>query len=188
VPLPVRRTERPRQMTERWDPFRELDDLHGRMEQLMQSIWGGTRGRERPDEEAPLWVPDVDIEETDDAWIVEAEVPGVNREDVNVEVRDSELMITGEIKERERAGVLRRRTRRVGRFEYRVTLPGDADPDRIEATLDDGILTLRVPKPEQARPRRIEVRPGSGAEAGAGEIAGPAGTGAGAGTGAAAGT
>jgi HSP20 family protein len=163
-------------MTERWDPFRELDDLHGRMEQLMQGIWGGSRGRDRPGE-AALWVPDVDIEETEDAWIVEAEVPGVNREDVNVEVRDSELMITGEIKDRERTGVLRRRTRRVGRFEYRVTLPGDADPERIEASLDDGILMLRVPKPEQARPRRIEVRsrgeqmgeiaaPGGGAEPG----------------------
>ena len=99
------------------------------------------------------WVPAVDIEETDDAWLVEAEVPGVRKEDVNVEVRGSELSISGEIKERERKGILRRRTRRTGRFDYRVTLPGEADPEGIDASLDDGVLTVRVPKPERTRPR-----------------------------------
>jgi HSP20 family protein len=104
----------------------------------------------------------VDIEETEDAWIVEAEVPGAKSEDVNVEVRDSEVAITGDIKERERKGILRRKTRRVGRFEFRVTLPGKTDPDKVEAQLDDGVLTLRIPKPEVARPRHIEVRSGNG--------------------------
>ena len=77
---------------------------------------------------------------------------------VNVELRDSELVITGEIKERERNGILRRRTRRTGHFEYRVVLPGQATDEGIEANLHDGVLTVRVPKPEQSRPRRIEVK------------------------------
>jgi HSP20 family protein len=107
------------------------------------------------------WAPPVDIVETDDAWIVEAELPGVDRDDVSVEVRDSELSISGEIKERERQGILRRRTRRVGAFDFHVTLPGQADTEHVEATLRDGVLTVRVPKPEQARSRRIEVKPQS---------------------------
>lgn len=67
-------------------------------------------------------------------------------------------MIRGEIKEKERTGVLRRRTRRTGQFEYRVALPGPVDEEHIEANLHDGVLTVRVPKSEQARARRIEVK------------------------------
>jgi HSP20 family protein len=104
------------------------------------------------------WEPLADIEATEDAWVVEAELPGVDRKDVNVEVRDSELIITGELKEKERKGVVRRRTRRTGRFEYRITLPSQSNPERVEANLHDGVLTVRVPKAEQAKPRRIEVK------------------------------
>ena len=104
-----------------------------------------------------IWVPAVDIEETDDAWVVEAEIPGAKREDVNVEVHENELVVAGEIKDKERKGVLRRRTRRVGQFEYRVTLPGEVDADRIDASLDNGVLVVRVPKPERTQPRRVEV-------------------------------
>lgn len=110
---------------------------------------------------ASAWTPPVDVIETDDAWIVEAELPGVDRDDVTVEVRDSELSISGEIKEREREGILRRRRRRVGAFDFQVTLPGQADTEHVEATLRDGVLRVRVPKPDQARPRRIEVKPES---------------------------
>jgi HSP20 family protein len=152
--LPVRHRDtveaRPAQ---RWDPFRELEQLHNEMGELMQSALapaGVANGG--------AWIPVADIEETEDAWIIEAELPGVDRKDVNVEMRDSELVISGEIKQKERKGVLRRRTRRVGQFEYRVVLPGETDPENIEATLHDGVLTVRVPKSEQARPRRIEVK------------------------------
>jgi HSP20 family protein len=151
--LQVRRSSPATRTPQRWDPFRELEDLQSRTEQLLESVWSGT-----PVTNGGLWSPSVDIEETDDAWIVEAEVPGVKREDVNVDLRDSELIIAGDIKERERKGILRRRTRRTGRFEYRVMLPGDADPERVEASLHDGVLTVRVPKPERAQPRRIEVK------------------------------
>jgi HSP20 family protein len=141
----------------RFEPFRDFEELQDRMNQLVESAWSGGQVDDAP----RPWVPSVDIEELDDAWIVEAELPGVDKRDVDVELRDSELTIAGEIKERERKGILRRRTRRTGRFEYRVTLPGPADPEGIDARLDDGILTVRVPKPEQARPRRIAVKSGA---------------------------
>jgi HSP20 family protein len=148
--LPVRRRDTAPQPIQRWDPLRELQGLQEQLAQLMQSSSDGNGG-------APF-IPLVDIEETEDAWIVEAEVPGVKPEDVNVEVRGSELAISGEIKEREREGILRRRTRKTGEFDYHITLPGDADAENIEADLRDGVLTVRIPKPEQERPRRIDVR------------------------------
>lgn len=153
--VPARRSASSSSVAERWDPVHELEELHGRIGQLMQSALGGPAFGN-----GGAWSPPVDIEETEDAWVVEADLPGVKRDDVEVELRDSELIITGEIKEKERKGILRRRTRRVGRFDYRVTLPGEADPEKIEAVLDGGVLTVRVPKPEQARPRRIEVKSG----------------------------
>lgn len=147
--LPVRRNT---QLTG-WDPLREFENLTGRMNELLESTFG-------PLNTAPGalgWSPATDIEETDDAYLVEADLPGVKREDLSVELRESELVISGELKERERTGVLRRRSRRTGRFEYRVTLPGDADADKVEATLRDGVLTVRVPKTAKAQPRRIEI-------------------------------
>ncbi|MEA2319321.1 MAG: hypothetical protein QOD44_3510 [Solirubrobacteraceae bacterium] len=138
----------------RLHPFPELQALQEQMGDLMQQMTSNGSG-------AP-WVPLMDIEETEDAWIVEAEVPGASRDDIDVEVGDSELVVTGEIKERERKGILRRKTRRVGRFEFRVSLPGQTDPGNVQADLDDGVLTIRIPKPEAARPRRIEVRSGQG--------------------------
>jgi HSP20 family protein len=150
--LPVRRRDTAPRPVQRWDPFRELEGLQDQLAQLMQ--------RAQPDGDGGVipFVPLVDIEETEDAWIVEAELPGVRPEDVNVEVRGSELAISGEIKEREREGILRRRMRKTGEFDYHITLPGDADPEQIEAKLHDGILSVRIAKPEQERPRRIDVK------------------------------
>jgi HSP20 family protein len=148
--LPVRRRDTAPQPVQRWDPFRELEGLQDQLSQLLQ--------RTGPDGGSVPFIPLVDIEETEDAWIVEAELPGVKAEDVNVELRGSELAISGEIKEREREGILRRRTRKTGEFDYHITLPGDADPDQIEAKLHEGILTVRIAKPEQERPRRIDVK------------------------------
>lgn len=150
--LLARRPSQPAALTERWDPARDLGDLHQQMERIMGEILTGSV----PGDGA-IWEPPVDIEETDDAWIVEAELPGAEQDDVDVEVRENELVVAGEIKEKERKGILRRRTRRVGQFEYRVTLPGEVDADRIDASLDHGVLRIRVPKPERTQPRRIQV-------------------------------
>jgi HSP20 family protein len=103
------------------------------------------------------WSPLVDVEETDDAYVFEVDLPGVRREDVDAEVDASQLRIAGEVRERERTGVLRHHARRTGRFEYRSTLPEEVDAERIEASLSDGVLTVRVPKSERSQPRRIEI-------------------------------
>jgi HSP20 family protein len=137
----------------RWGPFQELEQLNEQMGRLMDSVWSPIgAGNEA------AWMPLADIEETEDAWVIEADLPSVDRKDVNVELRDSELIVTGEIKEKERKGVLRRRARRTGQFEYRVTLPGKANAEKIDANLHDGVLTVRVPKSEKERPRRVEVK------------------------------
>jgi HSP20 family protein len=146
----VRRRDLAAPPIQRYQPFPEIREMQEQLGQLMEQVLSA--------EDGGVWVPNVDIEETEDAWVLEAEVPGVSRKDADVEVRDSEVVISGEIKERERKGVLRRKTRRVGRFEFRVTLPGQTDPDRVEANLEDGVLTVRIPKPEATRPRRVEVR------------------------------
>jgi len=135
-----------------WNPFRELVDLQERMSKLLESSVG--------DGQVTSWVPAVDIEETDDAFLVEAELPGVKRDDVTVELQNNELMIHGEVKERERTGILRRRTRRTGQFDYRVVLPGEVDADNVEANLQEGVLRVKVPKMEHARPRRISITAG----------------------------
>jgi HSP20 family protein len=148
--LPVRRRDGMTQQRQQWDPFHELQQFHNQLGALMGGSWPGNGG------DSP-WLPAVDIEETEDAWIVEAELPGVDKADINVETRDSELVVFGDIKEKERKGILRRRERKTGQFEVRMTLPGPAESDKIDAKLKDGVLTVRVPKPEVARPRKIEV-------------------------------
>jgi HSP20 family protein len=146
APTQPRNTAQQRPM-QRWAPFRELADLHERLDQLVE-----------PSGVPQAWTPPVDITETDEAWVIEAELPGVDRKDVSIELRDDELMISGEIKERERKGVLRRRTRRVGEFEFRVTLPGHVEASDVTAAINDGVLTVTVPKPQTARPHKIEVK------------------------------
>ncbi len=138
--------------SEDWSPMSELGQLNERMRRMLEQTFGGML------DEPAGWIPAVDIEEREDAYVVEAEVPGVKREDVNIDVAGKELTISGEIKEREREGVIRRRTRRVGRFEFRVALPSEVNPEGVDAKLNDGVLTVRVPKAERAQRRRIEVK------------------------------
>ena len=149
--LPTRRRDMTARPVRRFEPFREFDQLQAQMGELLESALAGAPGEGAP------WIPAVDIEETDDAWIVEAELPGVDKKDVDIQMNDSELVVRGEIKERERAGILRRRTRRVGEFEFRVTLPGQTDAEQIDAKLDGGVLAIRIPKPQETQPRHIEI-------------------------------
>ena len=151
--LPVVRNSQP---AARWDPFAEFEDLYDRMGALMGSVPGGPVRQVA----ALPWSPLADVSETDDAYLIEADLPGVRQDQVSVEVSGGDLVISGEITSRERAGVLRRATRRQGRFEYRTMLPADADPDQVSASLADGVLTVRVAKAETARPRRIEITAG----------------------------
>jgi HSP20 family protein len=134
----------------RWEPVRDLEQVRRLLEETFGSIPAGLA-------EPNVWIPAVDIEEQDDAYLVEAELPGVDRDDIDIELVGNELTISGEIKEKERAGILRKRTRRIGKFEFQVLLPDHVDSERVDASLKDGVLTVRVPKAERAQRRRIEV-------------------------------
>jgi HSP20 family protein len=143
----------------RWlptDPYERFEDIYQRMDQLMRSF-GSTVGRTG-------WSPfPVDIEETDDAYIVEIDLPGVSRHDVTLEVNGRELTVYGEVKERDRKGFPRRQTRRTGRFHHTVSLPGEVDIERIKASLDDGVLMVRAPKSHATKAHRVQIDSGRSA-------------------------
>jgi HSP20 family protein len=151
--LPERRSNSSTELSER---FSELDQMGERLRQLLEQSFGGFAPSFLA--EATSWTPPVDIEETDDAYIVKAELPAVKREDIKTEIVGNELWLSGEIKEKEREGILRRRTRRIGSFEFRLRLPDPIDGDNVDAKLADGVLTLRLPKAQRAERRRIEVK------------------------------
>jgi HSP20 family protein len=140
----------------RVDPYREIEDLSDRMGQLMDGLFGLAPATAPTRMQLPTAA---DIEETDDSFIVDIDLPGVRPEDVNVEVQENELRVSGEIKERERKGILRRQTRRVGQFEHVVRLPSEVDAEKVEATLHDGVLSVRLGKSQSRQPKRVKVKP-----------------------------
>lgn len=148
--LPIRRNDGDRPDTSHRGPFGDLSadrqpdglDPWRALPHLLQSAF----------------TPVADVEETPEAYLVEIELPGLTREDIDIEIAGQHLTVRGERKEKERVGILRRRERTVGRFCYEVTVPGDVEDEGVEASLDDGVLHVRLPKPERERPRRIEIR------------------------------
>lgn len=147
--------------SEFWDPFGDFAQMWNRMAQYFEA------GEGSPD----AWIPTVETDETDDAYLVRAELPGMKREDVDIELRGNELRITGEVKDetegKEKSegkgegkdkGEGKPLRHRHGKFAYRTTLPADADTEKIDAQLTDGILTVRLPKAAKARSRRIEIK------------------------------
>lgn len=140
---------------ERPDPVAELGRLNEQLSGLLQS-WG-----QLPDLLGGRFSPLADMEETDDAYVVEVELPGVRRDDIAIDVSRRHLSVSGERKERERVGILRRRERIVGTFACEVDLPGEVDDEHVEAVLDEGVLSIRLPKPVHERPRHVEVRHGT---------------------------
>jgi HSP20 family protein len=142
------------------DPSREFEDIYDRMGQLMSFAFGDL-GLPRPGN-AP-WSPLAEVSETDDAYLVHVELPGIRKDQVDVQLVDRELVISGDIKESEN-GRRRRSSRRTGRFEYRTYLPGDVKADQVSAQLADGVLTVTVPKSEATKPRRIEVKTSEAAD------------------------
>ncbi len=132
-----------RYASSRWDPFAALEDLHDEMSRLLTNVFPDV-GRISVN----AWSPPVDVEEIDDVYVVEADIPGVRADDVSVEVTGNELRITGRIEE----GSSQRRTRETGQFDYRLTLPGGVDAEGTEANLEHGVIKLRLPKSAPADP------------------------------------
>jgi HSP20 family protein len=105
------------------------------------------------------WVPAMDLVEADDHFLLKADLPGLAEEDVSIEIRDHALTITGERKsehEQSERGWYRLE-RSFGQFSRSLTLPEGVDPDGVEADFGRGVLTVRIPKPEQKKPRRIAI-------------------------------
>ncbi|AVT37710.1 Hsp20/alpha crystallin family protein [Plantactinospora sp. BB1] len=153
--LPVLRSNPSASAPAGYEPLREFAQLQQRMTDMLATVLDGM-----PLAAGAGWTPLADVTETDDAYLVEIDLPGVNRKDLTVEVAGDQLRVSGEIVEKEKVGWLRHRTRRVGQFSYQTLLPGGIDAEHISADLADGVLTVRVPKTETARPRRITVNAG----------------------------
>ncbi|ONH33739.1 MULTISPECIES: Hsp20/alpha crystallin family protein [Protofrankia] len=144
---------RPGPLTRRgWDPFAEFGDLYERMGRLLDVSFPELTARERRS-----WAPAVDVEETEDSYLIDADLPGVPAQAVNIDVRGNEVTIAAEITERERSGVMRQQARRTGRYEYAVRLPGDVNAESSEARLADGVLQLRLSKVSATSSRHVPV-------------------------------
>lgn len=130
----------------------ELDELFDRMSRFLESASTvpALVGRSS-------WAPMADMYETDDAYVVEVEFPGVAREDIDVQIAERDLVIKAEITRPDREGVVRRSTRRTGSFEYRAMLPTDVKSAEVSAQLSDGVLTVTIPKAQPISPRHVEI-------------------------------
>jgi HSP20 family protein len=108
---------------------------------------------------ARRWVPAMDLVETDDGFLLTADLPGLRRDDVAIEVADGVLTISGarEFRHETKKGAFHRIERSSGAFSRSLTLPKDIDPELIAARFEDGVLEVRIPKPEERRPRRVEI-------------------------------
>ncbi len=142
----------------RWDPFRDVVALQDRINRIFNDSFGRSRDL---DDEVSLydWRPPVDIYETNDGIVLKVELPGVNKDDVSVEVKDNVLTLKGErlldpeIKDEH----YYRKERSFGKFNRSFSLHEPIKPDLIKAGFKDGILTVEVPRPEEERPKQITV-------------------------------
>ncbi len=143
----------------RWDPFRDVMSLQERMNELFERTM-----RRRAEEEEGLapraWSPAVDIYETDEKMVIKAELPGLKKEDIDIEVRDNTLTLKGERKfEKEiKQENYHRVERAYGSFQRSFTLPGTVKQEAIEASFRDGILEVSLPKAEEAKPKQIKIQ------------------------------
>jgi HSP20 family protein len=142
----------------KWDPFRELEDMSSRLNR----IFGRPLARLDPNSEMLTmvdWTPSADISETDTAYVIKAEIPGVNKEDVKVTLENGMLTIQGERKmEKEEKGKkFHRIERSYGSFMRSFRVPDDADESAVKAEFKDGVLNVTLGKSEKAKPKAINV-------------------------------
>ena len=137
----------------RWDPLEEALELRRAMDQIMQRTGTGTNGQQQFDIA-------MDIYETPDSYEVEASMPGIKPEDVDITLNNNVLTIRGETKaeEEKEDKHFHLRERSVGSFIRSITLPSSVNADAIEAHYDNGVLKIRLPKAEEAKPKRIELK------------------------------
>ena len=149
----------------RWEPVRELTSLQNEMNRLFNTFFdaptttgggGGNGGAVR------RWIPSMDLVETEEHFVLRADLPGLSEEDVSIELEDNVLTVSGERKaehEEKKEGFYRVE-RSFGQFRRSLTLPEGVDADKIAATFDKGVLEVRIPKPEERKPRKVAIQVG----------------------------
>lgn len=142
----------------RFDPFRDMVTLRDRMDRLFEDSLSKIKGGEE-DFGVVGWSPAVDIYETVDTLVIKAEIPGVEKDDVSIEVKDNILKLRGERKlEKEvKEENYHRMECSYGSFQRIFTLPTSVDQDKISATFKNGMLEVTLPKKEEKKPRQIEI-------------------------------
>lgn len=144
----------------RWDPFRELEEMNDRLNRVFGRANLARAGENKDALVGFDWAPSVDIAETPEEFQIKAELPEVKKEDVKINIEDGVLRISGERKqEKEEGGKKWHRVERTyGSFMRTFSLPTNVDDAKIQADYKDGVLTLRLPKSAQAKPRSVEVK------------------------------
>src|SRR4051794_29858740 len=150
----------------RWDPARELSSIQHEMNRLFDTFFqpAGTANGNRTGAGQPRWVPAMDLVEDGDHFVLRADLPGVAEDDVAIELDGDVLTVSGtrEAVQESGEGQTHRVERAYGTFRRSLTLPEGVDPDMIEAHFDRGVLEVRVPKPEERKPRRVAISVGGG--------------------------
>lgn len=150
----------PLKLSPSWDPFREMEEMQKRLWSLFGRSWPVWRSE--PEEGFALaeWMPPVDIEESDKEYLIKAELPGIKKEEVKVNVEGGTLSISGERKaeKEEKDKKYHRVERSYGAFSRSFTLPEGAVAEKVSAEFKDGVLMIHLPKEEQAKARAIEVK------------------------------
>lgn len=143
----------------RWDPFPEMMSLRQAMDRLFEDAWVRPWGTMRGESTGAATLP-LDLHETADDLVVTASLPGVKPEDIEVDVQGDVLRIQGEMKQDQeiKEDQFHRRERRFGRFYREITLPMSVKSDAVQARFENGILTLQLPKAEEAKTRRIPIQ------------------------------
>lgn len=141
-----------------WDPVREISTLQRNIdrmfEDMLSPITSGQTGQ--LGREVMNWSPSCDVEETESHYLMTFDLPGVNKNDVKIELRDNQLIVSGERKQEHKEG-RRVQERFHGSFQRVFTLPSHVDANKIEASYEDGVLYLAVPKSEAVKPKQIQI-------------------------------
>jgi len=142
----------------RWEPARELQAIQQEMNRLFGSAFD-TQGGVANGVAGSRWIPPMDLVENDDQFVVRADLPGVEEKDVSVELEDNVLTISGSRSSdaQQRKEGYYRIERAHGAFSRSLTLPEGIDPDGIKASFAKGVLEVRIPKPEERKPRKVAI-------------------------------
>ncbi len=137
----------------RWDPGRELDTLQTDVNRVLDTFFGGRLANGA----TPRWVPAMDLVETDDHLVLRADLPGLDKDDVNIEIKDGVLTVSGErqAEHEERKDGYHRVERAYGGFSRSLSLPQGIDAEQVQADFDKGVLEVRIPKPAERKPHRV---------------------------------